>query len=372
MKIDIRNFVDINITHHSTSAATATRDTTVLLVTADDQDFVIDSYAAVHSDHSEWEAEAKDEELDYIKIYFANGGRKLHVLTADTSSGSSTAASLAAQLKALDDAEIIVAYPFSTSLLVSAIQILNTDATVYGVKLKKAVIRTSDSVVVSDAIPNVYAKYSTKGEVQACIAAYLSKININKQNAVADYDFTVESLTRIEDGVEVQLYEDSDDELVKDIMENNENIDMPLAGQIRNIGGNAKDGHDLVNDYMLVVLQQTLSEKILGILTTKLKGEEGVAAIHATMTQELNKYVLNGYLTTNKVWTDDTLQVVYDGVTYDVIEKNTPLLLGYQIKILPYASLTAADKQQHKTPPIYVVIADQYHVRYVALTGEVF
>lgn len=368
MKIDIRNFVDINITHHSTSAATSTRDTTVLLVVASGQDFIIDSYAALAAEHSSWESAAEDEELDYIKIYFANGGRKLHVLSAD----GDTSEALTAQLKTLDDSEIVVAYPHSTAVLVAAMQALNADATVYGVKLKLAVVRTTSSIVIDTAVPHVCAKYSTKGEVQACIAAYLSKIDINKTNVVKDYDFTVENLTRVENGEEVQLYEDSDDTLVKSIISTNENVDMILAAQVRNIGGNTKDGRDLVNEYMLIVLQQTLSEKILSVLTDKLKGETGIAAIHTAMAQELNKYVGNGYLTTDKVWTDETLQITYNGVTYDVIEQNTPLLLGYQIKILPYSSLTAEDKQQHKTPPIYLVIADSYHVRYVALTGEVF
>ena len=367
MQIDIRNFVDVNITHHSTAVGVSTRDTTVLLVVASGQDFIVDSYAAVIADHATWKAAAEDEELDYIKIYFANGGKKLHVLSANATEN----ASLAAQLKTLDDAEIIVAYPHSTATLLAAMALLNADPTVYGVKLKKAVVRTS-ATVTANAMPNVYAKYSTKGETQACIAAYLSKIDVNKSDVVKDYDFTIENLTRIEDGEEVHLYEDSDDALFKRINTANENVDMPLAGQIRNLGGNAKDGADLVNDYMLVLLQQTVSEKILSVLTDKLKGELGVAALHTAIAQELNKYVADGYLTTDKIWTDDTLQVSYNGKTYDIIEKNTPLLLGYQIKILPYAALTAEDKALHKTPPIYLVIADSYHIRYVALTGEVF
>ena len=103
-----------------------------------------------------------------------------------------------------------------------------------------------------------------------------------------------------------------------------------------------------------------------------IKGETGVSAIHTTVAEELNRYVTCGYIATDKVYTGETLAYSYNGQNYVLLEKNTPLLTGYAILVVPYSALTAEDKAAHKAPPIYVALADSYGIRKVDLSGIVY
>ena len=57
--------------------------------------------------------------------------------------------------------------------------------------------------------------------------------------------------------------------------------------------------------------------------------------------------------------------------TIALIEKNTPLTLGYRVVVLPYSSLSEDDKQNHKCPPIYIFLAESYGIRSITINGEV-
>ena len=224
-----------------------------------------------------------------------------------------------------------------------------------------AVRQANDTTIDKDAVANFGVKYSTVLGAEMTIAAYLSHVNVYRTNTVADYMFTQEILTD----------EKVDDTTFGSILNENMNVDVYLAGAVRNMGGNLKNGADLINSYVKIILHQTLTERLLDLLTTKIKGARGLAQIYATVAQELEAYRSCGYLTTDKVWTDEDLTTTYNGQTYTIITKGTPLLLGYSIKILPLSSLTLVDKTERKTPPIYIIIADQYGIRKITINGEV-
>lgn len=369
--IDIRKFVDINIKHHTTSSGTSTRDTVVCLVDEGAEvgpfDNIVSSYEEAYDILTD--SRDVDVELQFCKLYFLNGGRKIRLLSTVMNEDA-----VVATLKSLPDEQILVAAPrLSPATFCSAFDTYDTEEddngnlVNYGVKTKFAIVRFQ-SLPIELIQKHIIAKYSTKGEVQACIAAYLSRIDVSKVGTINDYDFTAEQLL---DG-STDYSEEADNDTLTACMTENLNVDMTLAGRIRNIGGNTLDGFDLVNEYALVLLQQTVSEKVLSVLTSKLRGEIGVAAIHTAIAQELQRYVKCGYLTTDKIYSDEDMTVEYNGKTYTIIEQDTPLLLGYQVKVLPYSSLSEEDKRKHAAPPIYIVLADSYSIRYVKISGEVF
>ena len=227
--------------------------------------------------------------------------------------------------------------------------------------LQSNAVKQAGDTIDKDAVANFGVKYSTVLGAEMTIAAYLSRVNVYRTNTVADYMFTQETLTD----------EKVDDTTFGSILDENMNVDVYLAGAVRNMGGNLKNGADLINSYVKIILHQTLTERLLDLLTTKIKGARGLAQIYATIAQELEAYRSCGYLTTDKVWTDEDLTTTYNGQTYTIITKGTPLLLGYSIKILPLSSLTLVDKTERKTPPIYIIIADQYGIRKITINGEV-
>ena len=227
------------------------------------------------------------------------------------------------------------------------------------------------SNVGTDSNPIAYRgfvlKYGVCG-VEMAIAAYLTQINADQYNSVEDYYFTTENVVYTIDNETSIGYICDDNELAEVLMEKQINFNSMLVNEVRNIGGNTTKDKDFVNEFMLILLHQTLTNRLVELLTQKIKyNQTGLSLIGAAISDELHRYLNNGYLTTEKSWTDPDL--VIDGIT--VISKNTQLQLGYKYIILPFSTLTAEDRRQHKLPKIYIIIADSYAIRKIEITGEV-
>ena len=215
-------------------------------------------------------------------------------------------------------------------------------------------------------------KYGIEG-VQMSMAAYLTRVNVDYYNSVQDYMFTAESVNYIfenSQGVSDTYGEYYDDDaLYKRLNKLNINIDCYLENAVRNLGGNDMKGYNLINTYTLILLNQTLTERLVGLLMNKIKyNSTGLTMIGSTIAKELGRYVNNGFLSTDKSWVEDDL--IYNGTT--IISKNTPLRKGYKYVILPFSTLSDEDLRNHKLPTIYVLVADQYTIRKINIVGEVF
>jgi len=355
MGIDVRKFIDVNITHASRPSSTNVRDTVVLITS--------EGTAGVRflaNSKAEWDEHAKGSIFtstnQYVDIFFANGGSKVLVIEASSGSIATT----------LDDIHILIVVVNQT--LNDAKTLATTfDSTLQGPHRKILIARATNADISVDPLTNginsLAVKYSETLGAEMCIAAYLSKIKIYGNNTVHDYAFTQETISS--DIVNV-----IDNTLFDTLSSYNFNFNIPLGGATRNIGGNMTSGHSLVNEYMLIVLNQTVTEQLLSLLVTKIKGNKALSSIVTVLSQELNSYVQNGYLTTNKSWSYDDWTVVHNNIEYIIIEKNTQLNLGYHVQVLPWSSLNSQDIAQHKAPPIYIVIADAYSVRKLAIYGE--
>ena len=376
-KISLKNFVDINIIPHVYNSINSTRDT-VILFTADagkeDKDaqkITLNSveYNAnlVNATNYNSIYEGKKDTLAYLNMYFNNGGVKALVINevAYTDLNENI-------IKDLGNEYICISYAThidtnsaedDTTKVYSKLKTLakNREESVYGID-EKIILANTKEFGDTDSVKNFAVKYSNQHGAEMTIAAYLSKINVYGINSIHDYAFTTEN---IEDESALT------DEEYKTIIENNMNVDINLANDIRNCGGNCKDGYDLVNSYVRIILHQTLTDKLINLLSQKIKNSTGISKIYSTISQELENYVNSGYLTTDKIWTDETLSIVRNQVTYPIIEKGTPLINGYNVTVLPLSSLTQEEKNQHKAPPIYIVLATQYGIRHITINGEI-
>jgi len=296
----------------------------------------------------------------YVDTFFENNGNKLIVITNMTETVSQGKTDVQTTIEQLENEFIVVAYTGTQSLIKTIAKSRASDVSIYGVNRK--LLLMSVSANDTEKVDDLICKYTSNNEDVMTIAAYLTDIDIYGSNTVQDYCFTKETVKTVI----------NDDTLFETLSTNNINVDVNLAGAVRNYGGNCKNGLDLVNEFVLIVLQQTLTDRVLLAMSTKLKNEQGLATIKTVMSEELNRYVRNGYLTTSKIWTDTDYTVTYNNQTFTVVEQDTALPLGYRIKILPYSSLTNEDKALHSTPPIYVVVADSYGIRKVTINGLVF
>lgn len=389
--INIKRFVDVNITYHESSTIASTRDTAVLLVTEDGKEsgasYTYSNYASLIADTDQnW----SDATKAYAKVYFDNGGLKLLIVTGVGTSASD----IVNTIKSLDDKYIVIAYNGLYANIKAAAQLINSQnedptldemSKLDGIK-GKILLGCTDSATDSDSIRRFAVKYSKAGGyaidgetahtkvigAEMAIAAYLSQINVYGLNTIQDYCFTKEVFQVANaSGQLIDNPEPLDDDTYKTCMSNNLNVDIYLANSVRNTGGNDKAGFDLVNDYTLIVLHQTLTERLLNLLTQKIKGNAGIAAMSAVISQEMNRYLTCGYLTTDKVWTEPTLTKVVNGRTYTIIEENTPLTQGFRVVTLPLSSLSSKDKAARKAPNVYVILADSYGIRFISVEGEV-
>lgn len=355
--IDVKRFVDINIIKHETSAIESTRSTVVLFTNEIQSvfDITFNTYAEVLSNAT---VNATTNTKKYAQVYFENNGNKLRIIK-----DAATQTSLLDAITALNNEFIVIAVVNADETYTILQPIATTRAqntSVYGVneKLLLARINSFDSITPAK---NLVVKYSSVIGAEMTIAAYLSNINVYASNSIQDYAFTKEYITA----------EVSDDTILGNVLSNNFNVDMYLSNATRNLGGNITNGDDLVNKYVLIILHQTLTERVLDLLSQKIKGVSALSSLYSVLSQELSRYVSSGYLYTDKVWTEPDLKIIYNSKQYDIISQSTALLLGYKITILPLSSLTDADKAAHKAPLIYVILADSYGIRQVTINGEI-
>ena len=228
-------------------------------------------------------------------------------------------------------------------------------------------------------LSNIVVKAGPQG-IEMTVLAYLSQINVYR-GTISDYCYTSEVVSMFEatlsDGIDentgILVSPIVDDDATFEALKKaniNCTINLPSNG-VMEYGGNKTDGTDLVNDFVRIVLTQTLTDRIIGVLTNKLRyNQTGLGLVSAAMTDELQKYKAFGYLANDKTWTkgdlyDDTGDIL-------IVSNDTPLPQGYLFKILPFSSLTAQDIANHLLPQIYLLIADSYSIRAIEISGQVF
>lgn len=365
--VDIRKFVDIDITTDVVKQIDSTREVTVLFTT--NENITTDFYSSI--DELPVTVTSSMSLYKYANSYFKNGGIKLYIVkVADIEPTT-----LLPLIKALDNNYILVAIDSVNNLELIEVLAAQYDAwtesgvlQVYGVNEKifiaNAPFATNLSTHVSSHVAVKLIDTTNGIGEEMTIAAYLNQIDFYGNETVQDYAFTPEN-------VYFPTNPTSMNSIVDNALTNHGNVDIKFSDTIRNVGGDLSNGESIVNRFALIVCHQTLSQVVFNTLAQKLKGKDATTALYGTISQELNKYLANGYLTTDKIWTAQSVTVSKGGVTYTLIEQGTPLIKGYYISILPYSTLTASELAAHKCPDIYVFLADSYTIRKVTVKGKV-
>lgn len=358
--IDVKNFVDVNITTKASPSIIGSRRTVVLFtgegnVGSDPQVVNSSNFATRYPATG---SAARPVTNAYLSVYFTHGGGECKVIE-----GVPYSSITQAMLENLKNEEIIVTCAIPNADVEAGYAAILALASQYqGTGISQKLFLTRTAVLTnSDSIANFAVKYSNVLGAEMTMAAYLSRIDVYGTDTVVDYAFTIE-------GIEPENLSNTEFET---LMQANENVDITLAGATRNLGGNCTDGADLTNTYVLIILQQTITNRLLQVLSNKIKNSRGLSQIYSALASELENYRTCGYLSGDKSWTDDTYVVTREGVSYTIIEQGTPLVSGYFIRVLPLSSLNESEKAQKLCPPVYVIIADQYGIRKIEVTGEV-
>lgn len=364
-EIDVTRFIDVSMVTNVRSMTLGTRGKLTLYTPEGTASTPLKEFNTYSEAEKTLDSTNYAQTLKYLKIYFDHGGSSV-VLIEATSHSSVTAE----MIKALPVEQILIGFVIPNANVTTGFSDIITLATAYNATYESSntfdiyrkifFVRSTDNTV-STEVPCLAVKYSTVFGADMTMAAYLSKIDVYGQNTVNDYAFTLETIKD----------EDLTDQQLGTTLENNMNVDVSIGNGIRNLGGNLKDGADLTNTFVLIVLNQTLTDRLLDLLMQKLKNSTGISKIYTSVVQELDAYRASGYYSTDKSWDKDTLTIEKNHNLYTIIEKGTPLLDGYYVRILPFSSLEEAEIIAKKAPYIYVIVADQYGIRKITVNGEV-
>lgn len=341
MAIDIRNLVNINIEPYKSASDSGTRSTA--LVYGGTLKYDATSLADVKK------AGVKEDSLEYngAKLFFENGGIKLKAVGTNLPTK-------ATDLMCKDLLENIIIINIGTTNTYN-----ESDFAKAGI-YKKIIIEGGTSLPTSSKSFTAYKlETSTSSGERYLIGAYLSKIKVYNESSIKDYSMTLETGSTITD-LSSKVTSESDSSL-EDI---SYNFNMLIGGNYYNIGGNCTDGSDLVNNFTTIVLEQTTTNALVRTLSAKLKGQTGLSAIRTAISSELDKYVYSGFLSTNKVWTDEdlTLPSEVGGNDEVVITKNTPLSSGYHIHLFKLSS-------NERSVYAFLILPTSKGIRYIKVDG---
>ena len=402
--IDLRNLVQVNLKYFLAKPLNRIRDTAVLLVT---NQTIFNHLDGIYSSLAEYEAAiaaynstaAQADRItdnaaspilyNYLKCFYNNGGVKLHIIGGYTTSTAipDVPTWIYEQAKALPYQEIVITSDAVEADMRAAQQTsdtipivenpLNGTRTVEslsGYKEKLFISSVTAAVGAELVIPtgaksydNYIIKIGDKG-IEMAAAAYFTQVNVLSANSVNDYCFTAEDVSMFSDASVI------DDNATSVTLANKHfNMNTTLVNATRNIYGDTVSGLDAMNSFMRIVLTQTVSERIVSVLATKIKyNMSGINQVINAITQELNIYKNNGFLSVNDIWTENDLYYTFNGVDYLICKQNTPLTSGYKFAVLPLTALTTEQKQSHAFPPVYILISDSISIRHILISGDIY
>lgn len=360
INFNIRDFVDVTITKRAVSRKLV-YDTVIYNVSVGtgltDGAYYADVSVAASGDGSTKEKAISYKKVDsgtefyaWADLFFRNGGKYIHIVSnMQLTTDGVWEAKLESGNKAIPLDELVV---FKQGL------VSNT-----GSGINQKIFLVGDAQQVESGYEGVaqfiQAQAFTKANIaSAAVAAYFTKIDLNTTDSVKDCTFTKVACTDEE-------YADYNKSTI--ISDYNTFITVGyLAGAYRLLGGNDSLGNDLVNVWAKIVLTQALTDDLLVLLTSKIRlDSSGITSVKAACSRVLNRFVANGYISTEKAWTDPDLYI--DGEL--VAAENTPLIDGYKIHVGP---ITQDNIEKHQIPPVYILYGDQVGVRKIVVTGEVF
>ena len=402
MSIKLTNFVNTNINNRISPYPSNSYDTAILfnITATSDSGESYDAELSIENDIKSASTFVESTATDFEKRFFANKGIRLNVITI-SGNVDSTETSLVEQVKQaiidiLDAEELVSLHQImigfaGTVLGPTDIYDLCKDYN-YGhdmipnpdpedpepldpgreavkkiyqkffiAELTSANLNVFDNDTTYPPMENFVVKVGTSGISGAC-AAYFSKIDIYNPNDIKDYNYTIEKVVA--------------EDIIKDnatfitCKQNNFNCNILLGSTLMdneavNVGGSDFAGYELINQFMLLVVNQRLTEVTIETLLSKISfSPAGVSKVLNALTNELFNFVNSGYLICDAIWTDDDLYYNHQ----KIIDKGTPLNNGFSITVFPLNEKV----EEFGLPDIYILLADRTSIRTVTIDGEVF
>lgn len=254
------------------------------------------------------------------------------------------------------------------SLTATNINDLNKEVSApYTVRLCLTVKNTTENETKLAAVKNnnIFVKLvDTTVETDDALSflAFTTQIRLDGFNTIEDYCYTDE------DGLEI-----IDSKGHYDTWITKYNFVDKVGNKVLNFGGNLYNGTSIDSDFGVTCIENDIAYALLDIVTSKIRiTPTAQTRVVTAINTVLNRYINNGLILSNSVYSGEDMFIKYNEKTYSIIHKGTTLLNGYYVFTVPVSAISVEDKQNKKFTPIIVVIMTSAGARTISVSGYAY
>ena len=254
------------------------------------------------------------------------------------------------------------------SLTATNIDDLNKDVSApYTVRLCLTVKNTTENETKLAAVKNnnIFVKLvDTTVETDDALSflAFTTQIRLDGFNTIEDYCYTDEN------GLEI-----IDSKGHYDTWITKYNFVDKVGNKVLNFGGNLYNGTSIDSDFGVTCIENDIAYALLDIVTSKIRiTPTAQTRVVTAINTVLNRYINNGLILSNSVYSGEDMFIKYNEKTYSIIHKGTTLLNGYYVFTVPVSAISVEDKQNKKFTPIIVVIMTSAGARTISVSGYAY
>lgn len=192
--------------------------------------------------------------------------------------------------------------------------------------------------------------------------AFTTQIRLDGFNTIEDYCYTDEN------GLEIIDSKDHYDTWITKY-----NFVEKVGNKVLNFGGNLYNGTSIDSDFGVTCIENDIAYALLDIVTSKIRiTPTAQTRVVTAINTVLNRYINNGLILSNSVYSGEDMFIKYNEKTYSIIHKGTTLLNGYYVFTVPVSAISVEDKQNKKFTPIIVVIMTSAGARTISVSGYAY
>ena len=192
--------------------------------------------------------------------------------------------------------------------------------------------------------------------------AFTTQIRLDGFNTIEDYCYTDEN------GLEIIDSKDHYDTWITKY-----NFVDKVGNKVLNFGGNLYNGTSIDSDFGVTCIENDIAYALLDIVTSKIRiTPTAQTRVVTAINTVLNRYINNGLILSNSVYSGEDMFIEYNKKTYSIIHKGTTLLNGYYVFTVPVSAISVEDKQNKKFTPIIVVIMTSAGARTISVSGYAY
>lgn len=248
----------------------------------------------------------------------------------------------------IDDLNKEVSAPYTVRLCLTVKNTTENEEKLTGVKNNNIFVKLVDTTVETDDALS--------------FLAFTTQIRLDGFNTIEDYCYTDE------EGLKIIDSKDNYTDWIKKY-----NFVDKVGNKTLNFGGNLYNGTAIDSDFGVTCIENDIAYALLDIVTSKIRiTPTAQTRVVTAINTVLNRYINNGLILSNSVYSGEDMFIKYNEKTYSIIHKGTTLLNGYYVFTVPVSAISVEDKQNKKFTPIIVVIMTSAGARTISVSGYAY